>query len=1122
MNKKEIEHMISLADERYIEEMYTEKLRVKRKRPLMWFAAAAAVMAVAVGGISYLISSAGNNGKIVLENAVTAEDRPNDYSIYFQNRTGGVSDAHIADAEKDDKIYVVTDKSKLDKALPFDTEDIFTVTADVICDSKNNNVPYAAEVRFSYDTESKVNISMCDEGRLSKVNTENAVPEKMGNVDVYGFDMSTGSVNNYDICLEAYFVSNGTEYIVTSKNTDHNKLGNIIYELISSDFNPRSIDISNARSDALFRSEEVSIEYANRLEPFKDLVPDAQNGFVLYRGVICTYRETAEGSEVYSLSVSFADVPPLPNTTYNKIIQLDYNTEYNGNDVQVGELLHISDITPENLVPVFGDGSSTKGSITVKCGAFYLTVYAENCSANEVWSYINIIKSNYHPADDTYPTDNSVYFKDAGFNAIIDYTLDAGGERREFIPEYAAGLMSFDTTAFDNGSAFVYCDEKGKPVNASVNLYCSVTAAEHGVSIVISDEGKVYPGRDFEETEPVDRNSVEITGYNLGEAGGGFKNMCSFFVSEGIGYSVDFRGMSYDQAIDIIDGLIESGIKASDFDLSQGSPAGEDPYAAYFRQVDTSEKMREDIILDICGNEYRYDEEYTREILRRCFDTSRFPDIIAYMYCDENGRQVNGDINLLNSLDTEPGAPFCSIRFSMDGEQFNYYDKKDPKELCGVQVCGVQVGSGDNRALFLDFNNGGISYSLYFTRMDYRDAIGIAARIIKSGLSANDFDPSKAEYSMNTEKIGADRLRELNNDSVFAGYIPTADSIGDMKLFGTDGNFAEGGYVNGYVTEREKGTDSTHETFSLCVPYKARKENETDIGKFITLNYHNSIKQHLEDSQTFPTSAELDSITRKSLDDFASFDIDGTLVRFEFEITVGNSFFINVQANCSPDEMWQCLCLIEPKLADKKSDEVTEASAAKADPKESFAEHIPKSAIIDGLTAGNAVYYPVADGDAVIDGVTSHSGFGMDYEFKGENGFISLKYGDYNIVVEDNETPLISIGESQLTREMLEKYFEQPSEHEGNRKYSYMMIQFYSDSWVIINADCAPDTLWKCLGEISVYAKEDDGKTVYFNGKAFNKSDLSEDTLEWLEQYNSMSLPGQYTTSFIPSELTEE
>ncbi len=1106
MNKKEIERMIALTDDRYIEELYTEKLGVRKRHPTLWITAAA-IIAIAVGGINYFVSTLGNDDKIISENAVIAEARPEDYSVYFQNRKDGVSDVLLA--EKDIPLYVVTDKSVLVKTLPFDTSDIFTITADVVCD--DNNEQYAAEVKFSYSPESTVNIIMCDDGRLSEFDTENAVPEKMGGVDVYGFDAGGG--DRYT-CLEAYFVSNGTEYVVTGRNTDCNKLGDIIYGLIYSGYNARSIDASGARSDVSFRSEEMSIEQANRIEPFAGLVPLPQDGFVLYRGVICTFSETYESSKPYSMTVSFADVPPLPNTNYNKLISLEYDTEYKGDNGQLRELPRLSDITAEDIKSVFGNGDN----LTVKCGELYITVYAENCSAEEIWQYVDMIKSNDKSKDDTYPTveNYGVYFKDAGFNAIIDYTLDAGGESHNFISEYAAGLMSFDTTAFDDGQAIVYCDGKGKPVNASVNLYCPAMARDYGVSIVISDEGKVYPGHDFEETEPMKRSGVDIYGYTLGEAGGGFKNMCACFVSEGIGYSVDFRGMSYDEAISIIDSLIEDGLKASDFDLSQGSPAGEDPYAAYFRQVDTSERIRNELSLDICGNEYRYDEEYTREILRRCFDTSRFPDIIAYMYCDENGRQVNGDIDLLNSLGTEPNAPFYSIRFSMDGEQFNYYDMKDPKELCGVQVYGVEEIRQDDteKALYLDFNSGGISYSLYFYRMSYEDAIGIAAGIIKNGLSVDDFDPSQAEYSMNTERIDADRLNELNNDSVFAGYILTADSIGDMKLFSGDG-------TGSYVTEWEKGKNDTYETFSLHLPYEADKENETDIGKFIALNYHNNVKTHIEDSQNSLPSVKLDSLTRESLDDFVKFDVDGRIVRFDFEITTGNSFYINVQGQCTPDEMWKCLCLIEPKLADKENTDGMEISAEEANEKNKFKEHIPRSASIDGLTADKAVkYYPVTIGDTVIiDGVTSHDGFGMDYEFKGENGFISLKYGDYNISVGDVELPLKAIGESQLTREMLEKHFEQPSEHEGNRKYSYMWVQFYSGSWVIINADCAPETLWKCLGEMSVYAKEPDENTVYYNGMAYSKSDLSEETLEWLENYNNMNYIEQLSVSYMPYDL---
>lgn len=702
--------------------------------------------------------------------------------------------------------------------------------------------------------------------------------------------------------------------------------------------------------------------------------------------------------------------------------------------------------------------------------------------------------------DDTYHTDNSIYFKDAGFTAIIDYTLDAGGESYEFIPEYAAGLMSFDTGVFDDGRAIVYCDEKGKPVNASVNLYCSVMAREYGVSIVISDEGKVYPGRDFEETEPVKRGGVDIYGYTLGEAGGGFKNMCACFVSDGIGYSIDFRGMSYDEAINIIDGLIESGITASDFDLAQGSSVGEDTYKSYFRIVHTSDRIRDELSLDKYNNYNKYDEDYARGILNKSFDTSRFPNILADICLDENGRQVNGDISLVDSYDTMTDAPFCSIRFSMDGEQFNYYEMKNPKELCGVQVYGAEEVRWDDtyNALYLDFVNGGIAYSLYFYRMDYKDAIGIAAGIIGSGLSADDFDPSQAEFSAFTEKIGADRLRELNEKSVFAGYIPTADSIGDMKLFSGDG-------YGSYVTEKQRDMFK----YRLFLHYRPEKNKK---GGLIELNY---LSGHDENSDAVP----IEELSKEYLEEYGknSINPDSTLYKFDIEI---GGFYIQVYAVCSPDELWQCLCLIEPKLAGGENTDGTELTPAEANQKGDFAGHIPQSVSIDGLTAGKTVkYYPVSLGDNIGGGLKSNSyGFGMEYGYSGENGAITIKLMDYTYQTYGSEWQDICMCESQLSPEFLAENFEQPSEREGNRTYKFR-IDFYSGCHAEITADCAPETLWKCLGEMSVYAKEDDGKTVYYCGRAFNKSDLSEETLVWLEMYNSMDGIRQATVSYLPSEL---
>ena len=44
-------------------------------------------------------------------------------------------------------------------------------------------------------------------------------------------------------------------------------------------------------------------------------------------------------------------------------------------------------------------------------------------------------------------------------------------------------------------------------------------------------------------------------------------------------------------------------------------------------------------------------------------------------------------------------------------------------------------------------------------------------------------------------------------------------------------------------------------------------------------------------------------------------------------------------------------------------------------------------------------------------------------------------------------------------------------------------------------------------------------ETVEFEGQLFNKSDLSEETLEWLEWYNSIPQEKQLAVNSIPAEL---
>ena len=57
-----------------------------------------------------------------------------------------------------------------------------------------------------------------------------------------------------------------------------------------------------------------------------------------------------------------------------------------------------------------------------------------------------------------------------------------------------------------------------------------------------------------------------------------------------------------------------------------------------------------------------------------------------------------------------------------------------------------------------------------------------------------------------------------------------------------------------------------------------------------------------------------------------------------------------------------------------------------------------------------------------------------------------------------------------------------------------------------------------CKAETS---KEEPDETIVFHDKIFNKSDLSQETIEWLEKYNSLSDEEQLAISSIPADLYE-
>ena len=63
------------------------------------------------------------------------------------------------------------------------------------------------------------------------------------------------------------------------------------------------------------------------------------------------------------------------------------------------------------------------------------------------------------------------------------------------------------------------------------------------------------------------------------------------------------------------------------------------------------------------------------------------------------------------------------------------------------------------------------------------------------------------------------------------------------------------------------------------------------------------------------------------------------------------------------------------------------------------------------------------------------------------------------------------------------------------------------------------------LEALSIYKTDETGlsiaETITFHDKTFNKAELSQETIEWLEKYNELSETEQLSISSIPSDLYE-
>ena len=295
MNINDMERMISLTDEKYIAEMFSDNAKVKRSRPALKITVCAAIMAAAVIGIfvAVNISESGNVPEIIsvpkitvteqiadpiTENtAVTSgrqevsestEDTEEDAGKYFPNK----DEIHISVAA-DPESYRSYDlpNEYVEQILPFGISDNDTVSGTVKCDIESDRSVGQFTVS---DKKSSITFWVDSSGKCySHYRLENYSSAERYGITVYGFDIAENIEENIPHALIAFWVSDGVGYSILFQNYDTVDALKVIDALILSGSPLDDVDLEQAGS--IFENKKISLLEANNVNYFAGHVPQA-------------------------------------------------------------------------------------------------------------------------------------------------------------------------------------------------------------------------------------------------------------------------------------------------------------------------------------------------------------------------------------------------------------------------------------------------------------------------------------------------------------------------------------------------------------------------------------------------------------------------------------------------------------------------------------------------------------------------------------------------------------------------------------------------------------------------------------------------------------------------------
>lgn len=517
------------------------------------------------------------------------------------------------------------------------------------------------------------------------------------------------------------------------------------------------------------------------------------------------------------------------------------------------------------------------------------------------------------------------------------------------------------------------------------------------------------------------------------------------------------------------------------------------------------------------GPVYRFSTEYLDSILR--FERNDFPNIEGGLQCGESGVPIYAGIRLFDD-DTE-NLPMVHMVFYSDSSHFADFDKSlYTSEIFGdTELYGFDFSEEkDGSKLLACWRSGDTNYMFVSRGLGYDKFIEIISSYIefnRGSFTLDSFDLNSGTYRSVSSYKGAS---EMNSSSVFAGYVPDVSPLAGLSLYGTpqDQNYGEVTLGGETVYRRYRHLLVDPESY--------------EIGNGSEKIYISLIYEWGEDPNSDTViSAPVIPFEQITLEKLNEIRIDEDYrERYHFVIPV-NDFTITVIAACDREQ------LLEAIEAIRISGEVVEQlTLAEANANTPFAGYVPQTSSIGGMDL-TGVISETKDSDVL----PKQNELRVMYR-GAESGryteYVHFYYVNEPRRLTDSSGQPLPIVESpeELSVQKLEEVKKLGS---GDlTKHSFYLN--VSDFHIRVEALCSSEKLMKLFEEMPNYEvlqnsgeinsqtvsistePTDSDDTVMYHGREYYRSMLSEETLEWLEWYNSLSEEEQLAVSYEPQELS--